>query len=209
MAPFEYKVCSVGNRGVGKTRVVLRFITGQFYSDEEMDRAPEEDTYRERIQITVDDDDDDNHEDNGGSKSDNSLYHVNELQQQPKQKREESVRLYIWDGYPQYDGEQLPLIQQYWTRADGFLLFFSLVDRHSFTDTVKYLYMIERTMDEPNIENIPIVLVGCKYDMETERVITTRKPWTLHATTSYGMWRCQQRPGTTLTSVSTCWRERW
>ena len=59
---------------------------------------------------------------------------------------------------------------QYMRRGEGFIICYSITDRRSFQEAAEFKKDIERVR---NTEDIPIVLVGNKYDLEHLRVVCT------------------------------------
>ncbi|XP_054756349.1 GTP-binding protein Rit1-like [Lytechinus pictus] len=57
---------------------------------------------------------------------------------------------------------------QYMRRGEGFIICYSITDRRSFQEAAEFKKDIERVR---NREDIPIVLVGNKYDLEQYRVV--------------------------------------
>ncbi|XP_783565.2 GTP-binding protein Rit1 [Strongylocentrotus purpuratus] len=57
---------------------------------------------------------------------------------------------------------------QYMRRGEGFIICYSITDRRSFQEAAEFKKDIERVR---NTEDIPIVLVGNKYDLEHLRVV--------------------------------------
>eukprot|EP00761_Pharyngomonas_kirbyi_P011345 gb/GECH01011370.1/.p1 GENE.gb/GECH01011370.1/~~gb/GECH01011370.1/.p1 ORF type:complete len:189 (+),score=41.36 gb/GECH01011370.1/:1-567(+) len=66
--------------------------------------------------------------------------------------------------------EYKALRDQYMQSGDGFLLVFSIADRKSFTEVKEFKEHILRVKDS---DSFPMVLVGNKCDLESERVINT------------------------------------
>ncbi|XP_013772739.1 GTP-binding protein Rit1-like [Limulus polyphemus] len=61
---------------------------------------------------------------------------------------------------------------QYTRCGEGFIICYSITDRRSFEEAVEYKNQIERVRHS---ENIPIVLVGNKYDLEHQRKVATEE----------------------------------
>ena len=59
----------------------------------------------------------------------------------------QTVMLDILDTFGQYD-EIVALVMQYFRQSNGFLLLFSLTDRSSLNEAIKYLEMIQQAKDE-------------------------------------------------------------
>ncbi|XP_071964820.1 GTP-binding protein Rit1-like [Antedon mediterranea] len=58
---------------------------------------------------------------------------------------------------------------QYMRGGEGFIICYSITDRRSFEEAAEFKKLIERVR---NTDDIPIVLVGNKYDLENLRVVT-------------------------------------
>lgn len=56
--------------------------------------------------------------------------------------------------------------EQYMRTGDGFIICYSVTDRRSFDEAVAYKNLIDRVRNQ---EDIPVVLVGNKCDLETGR----------------------------------------
>ncbi|XP_072166608.1 GTP-binding protein Rit1-like [Diadema setosum] len=61
---------------------------------------------------------------------------------------------------------------QYMRRGEGFIICYSITDRRSFQEAAEFKKLIERVR---NTEDIPIVLVGNKYDLEQMRVVSSEE----------------------------------
>ncbi|KAJ3087449.1 Ras GTPase [Physocladia obscura] len=61
--------------------------------------------------------------------------------------------------------------EQYMRTGEGFLLVYSITSRHSFEDIANFHAQILRVKDRDRY--FPCVLVGNKYDLENERVVST------------------------------------
>eukprot|EP00834_Sanchytrium_tribonematis_P004013 NODE_177_length_14091_cov_0.996141.p10 type:complete len:123 gc:universal NODE_177_length_14091_cov_0.996141:11745-11377(-) len=62
--------------------------------------------------------------------------------------------------------------EQYMRTGDGFLLVYSITQRSTFEETSSFHDQILRVVD---LEYFPIVLVGNKCDMESERQVSTQE----------------------------------
>jgi len=62
---------------------------------------------------------------------------------------------------------------QYMRHGHAFVLVYSITDRHSFEEVVGLRESIYRGQDKDTTEHVPIILVGNKQDLETERQVTT------------------------------------
>lgn len=60
--------------------------------------------------------------------------------------------------------------EQYMRCGEGFLICYSVTDRHSFQETMEYRKLITRVRAN---EDIPLVLVGNKYDLQYQRKVCT------------------------------------
>lgn len=58
--------------------------------------------------------------------------------------------------------------EQYMRCGEGFLICYSVTDRHSFQETMEYRKLISRVRAN---ENIPLVLVGNKFDLQHHRKV--------------------------------------
>lgn len=61
---------------------------------------------------------------------------------------------------------------QYMRTGQGFMLVFDITNRASFDDCAKFAEQISRVKDA-NVENVPLVLVANKSDLESQRQVTT------------------------------------
>ncbi|KAL0109535.1 hypothetical protein PUN28_014535 [Cardiocondyla obscurior] len=62
--------------------------------------------------------------------------------------------------------------EQYMRCGEGFMICYSVTDRHSFQETMEYRKLISRVRAN---ENIPLVLVGNKFDLQHHRKVTTEE----------------------------------
>ncbi|XP_012221584.1 GTP-binding protein Rit2 isoform X4 [Linepithema humile] len=62
--------------------------------------------------------------------------------------------------------------EQYMRCGEGFMICYSVTDRHSFQETMEYRKLISRVRAN---ENIPLVLVGNKFDLQHQRKVTTEE----------------------------------
>jgi len=53
--------------------------------------------------------------------------------------------------------------------GEGFIICYSVTDRRSFDEAVAYKHLIDRVRNQ---EDIPVVLVGNKCDLESERKVS-------------------------------------
>lgn len=58
--------------------------------------------------------------------------------------------------------------EQYMRCGEGFMICYSVTDRHSFQETMEYRKLISRVRAN---ENIPLVLVGNKFDLQHHRKV--------------------------------------
>ena len=58
---------------------------------------------------------------------------------------------------------------QYMRGGEGFIICYSITDRRSFLEAAEFKKLIERVR---NADDVPIVLVGNKYDLEHMRVVS-------------------------------------
>jgi small GTP-binding protein len=58
--------------------------------------------------------------------------------------------------------------EQYMRTGEGFIICYSVTDRRSFDEAVTYKRLVDRVR---NNEDVPIVLVGNKCDLQTERKV--------------------------------------
>ncbi|GLV40610.1 Ras-related protein interacting with calmodulin [Carabus blaptoides fortunei] len=65
---------------------------------------------------------------------------------------------------------------QYMRCGEGFLICYSVTDRHSFQEALEYRKLIARVRAA---EDTPLVLVGNKFDLATQRKVTTEEGKTL------------------------------
>lgn len=62
--------------------------------------------------------------------------------------------------------------EQYMRCGEGFMICYSVTDRHSFQETMEYRKLISRVRAN---EDIPLVLVGNKCDLQQQRKVTTEE----------------------------------
>jgi small GTP-binding protein len=71
--------------------------------------------------------------------------------------------------------EEYSALRSQWFRdGDAFLLAYCITHSKSLDDLVEYVQQVERVTDLP-LDRIPIVVVGCKSDLETHREVTEEK----------------------------------
>jgi len=58
--------------------------------------------------------------------------------------------------------------EQYMRCGEGFMICYSVTDRHSFQETMEYRKLISRVRAN---ENIPLVVVGNKFDLQHHRKV--------------------------------------
>lgn len=61
---------------------------------------------------------------------------------------------------------------QYMRCGEGFMICYSVTDRHSFQEAIEYRKLISRVRLN---EDIPLVLVGNKFDLQSQRKVTTEE----------------------------------
>ncbi|XP_034948426.1 GTPase KRas [Chelonus insularis] len=61
---------------------------------------------------------------------------------------------------------------QYMRCGEGFMICYSVTDRHSFQEVLEYRKLISRVRVN---EDIPLVLVGNKFDLQSQRKVTTEE----------------------------------
>lgn len=61
---------------------------------------------------------------------------------------------------------------QYMRHGQGFLLVYSVTDRRSFEEVLTFYNQIYKAQDRDFTSKIPLVLVGNKCDLESERQVT-------------------------------------
>ena len=59
--------------------------------------------------------------------------------------------------------------EQYMRKGEGFIICYSITDRRSFEEAVEYKKLIDRVR---NRDDIPVVLVGNKSDLEPARKVS-------------------------------------
>lgn len=65
---------------------------------------------------------------------------------------------------------------QYMRCGEGFLICYSVTDRHSFQEALEYRKLIQKVRAS---EDTPLVLVGNKFDLQMQRKVTTEEGRTL------------------------------
>jgi len=83
----------------------------------------------------------------------------------------ESIALDIFDtaGQEEYSA----MTDQYMAQGEGFMLVYSITSRPSFERLDGYVEQIQRAKDD-KIQNIPIVIIGNKSDLDREREVPTK-----------------------------------
>lgn len=61
---------------------------------------------------------------------------------------------------------------QYMRCGEGFMICYSVTDRHSFQEALEYRKLISRVRAN---EDTPLVLVGNKFDLQTQRKVSTEE----------------------------------
>lgn len=61
---------------------------------------------------------------------------------------------------------------QYMRCGEGFLICYSVTDRHSFQEALEYKKLIQKVRAS---EDTPLVLVGNKFDLHMQRKVTTEE----------------------------------
>lgn len=69
--------------------------------------------------------------------------------------------------------EYSALRDTYYRTGKGFILVYSVTSRKSFEDISNFQDEILRSLDTDNSQSVPMLLVGNKSDLETERQVTT------------------------------------
>jgi len=62
--------------------------------------------------------------------------------------------------------------EQYMRCGEGFMICYSVTDRHSFQEAVEYRKLITKVRAS---EDIPLVLVGNKFDLQHQRKVSRKK----------------------------------
>ena len=63
--------------------------------------------------------------------------------------------------------------EQYMRTGEGFVICYSVTDRRSFEEALTYKRLVDRVR---NNEDVPVVLVGNKCDLQMERKVCSFKP---------------------------------
>lgn len=79
------------------------------------------------------------------------------------------IRLQIWDTAGQERFETLTA--QYYRRAQGIMLVYDITHEQSFANVSKWL----RNIEENAVEDVKLVLVGNKVDLEDQRQVTVKR----------------------------------
>eukprot|EP01094_Clydonella_sp_ATCC50884_P028252 TRINITY_DN841_c0_g1_i1.p1 TRINITY_DN841_c0_g1~~TRINITY_DN841_c0_g1_i1.p1 ORF type:complete len:188 (+),score=57.98 TRINITY_DN841_c0_g1_i1:285-848(+) len=128
----SYRVVLIGEGGVGKSCLTIRFINEKFV--EEYDPTLE-DSYRK--QVTVDD------------------------------------KEYLLDIFDTAGQEDFSAVRdQYMRTGDGFICVYAITLPHSFSKIKDFYDHVRRVKD---IESIPLVVLGNKCDLESERKVSTEE----------------------------------
>jgi GTPase SAR1 family protein len=62
--------------------------------------------------------------------------------------------------------------EQYMRCGEGFMICYSVTDRHSFQEAVEYRKLITKVRAS---EDIPLVLVGNKFDLQHQRKVSRKR----------------------------------
>merc|ERR1712137_1347805 len=128
----SYKICCLGDGGVGKTALTIRLCSNHFV--EEYDPTIE-DSYRK--QVVIDD---------------------------------QTCLLEILDTAGQ---EEFTALRDQWIReCEGFIIAYSITSTHSFHQVKVFKQQVNRVKDA---DNLPMMLVGNKCDLEEEREVPTEE----------------------------------
>jgi small GTP-binding protein len=79
------------------------------------------------------------------------------------------LRMQIWDTAGQERFETLTA--QYYRRAQGIMLVYDVTKERTFTNVSKWL----RNIEENAVDNVRIVLVGNKIDLENQREVSEKR----------------------------------
>jgi len=66
--------------------------------------------------------------------------------------------------------------EQYMRTGEGFVICYSVTDRRSFDEAMTYKRLVDRVR---NHEDVPIVLVGNKCDLQLERKVRVRNRYSM------------------------------
>jgi small GTP-binding protein len=126
-----YKICFLGNSGVGKTTLIQRYLSGSFNEST-------------RLTLGVE-------------------FHVKDLIVD-----NDHVTLQIWD----FGGEERFrfILPSYCRRANGAIFMYDITDPRSLLDIGEWLKILWQ-----NAGQIPVLLVGTKKDLESERKIPPKE----------------------------------
>merc|ERR1712137_660159 len=125
----SYKICCLGDGGVGKTALTIRLCSNHFV--EEYDPTIK-DSYRKQVMID-----------------------------------DQTCLLEILDTAGQ---EEFTALRDQWIReCEGFIVAYSITSSHSFHQVKTFKQQVCRVKDN---DNLPMMLVGNKCDLEDEREVT-------------------------------------
>eukprot|EP01120_Amphizonella_sp_Union-15-10_P014742 TRINITY_DN726_c0_g1_i1.p1 TRINITY_DN726_c0_g1~~TRINITY_DN726_c0_g1_i1.p1 ORF type:complete len:248 (+),score=35.44 TRINITY_DN726_c0_g1_i1:483-1226(+) len=135
----EVKIVVMGDVGVGKSSLVIRFIQNVFVTEYD---PTIEDSYR-KSQVV-----------NFGKKSLKLLYEILDTA-----------------GSDDFSAMR----DQYYRVSNGFIIVYSIVNRSSFENVKNFKADILRVKEQ---EKVPIVIVGNKTDLESERAVSQHEGYT-------------------------------
>jgi len=69
--------------------------------------------------------------------------------------------------------EYSALREQYLRQGEGFLFVYATTSRSSFQELESFVIQLKRVRDTDSLEKVPIVIVGNKCDLETQRQVST------------------------------------
>uniref|UniRef100_A0A1B0DM37 Uncharacterized protein n=1 Tax=Phlebotomus papatasi TaxID=29031 RepID=A0A1B0DM37_PHLPP len=144
-----YKIVMLGDGGVGKSAVTLQFVTRSFLEFHDPTIAVENGT----LKICID----------FWEQSEDSY-------QQQAVIDGEAALLDILDTAGQV--EFTAMRDQYMRCGEGFIICYSVTDRHSFQEASEYRKLITRVR---LTEDIPLVLIANKLDLQSQRRVTTEE----------------------------------
>lgn len=138
------KIMLLGNQGVGKTSLLMRFMENKF-------------SYSPNSTIGID-----------FKEKIISHNYLAELTGNSTLDKDIDIRLQIWDSTGQ---EQFKTItESFYRRSEGIILIYDITDMTSYTDLIHWLQGIENRC----YDGMPVIILGNKQDLDVNRVIDSK-----------------------------------
>ncbi|KAI8335658.1 ras-like protein 3 [Choanephora cucurbitarum] len=145
----EYKIVIVGGGGVGKSALTIQFIQSHFVDEYD---PTIEDSYRKQCVID----------------EETALLDVLDTAGQEEYRQRipyDSIEMILTFDYS-------AMREQYMRNGEGFILVYSITSRLSFEEVSTFYHQIRRVKDR---DFFPMVLVGNKCDLESDRQVSSQE----------------------------------